>query len=101
MPPAHLTKLEYRVWRPLEDLQGPMAIRDMKSLLIRAEYHFRVNAEAIGIDPLTITTQIQWTGEAECRITFISATAEDVLARAWELAAKLIGLETERLTNPT
>ena len=71
----------------------------MNNELTMADYHFRRNAQDdFGIDPWNITTQIQWTGEAECQITFISDASEEVLSLAWKSAAALIGLQTERVT---
>lgn len=92
-----LTTLEYRVWRIVGELERPTAILDMKNYLTMADYHFRAYAENIGINPLTITTQIRWTGETECRVTFISDAPEELLASAWEPAVKLVGLRTERV----
>lgn len=95
--PADLTVFEYRVWRLQDELQNDTETLQMKSQVAMADYHFRVNAKDFGVDPSTITTQIHWTGDAECRFMIEAPAAEEVISLAWETAAVLIGLRTERV----
>jgi hypothetical protein len=93
-----ITKLEFHVWRPPDESRHD-EILQLKNQMTMADYHFRRNAQDdFGIDPLTITTQIRWIGEAECQITCISDASEEVLSLAWKSAVALIGLQTERVT---
>jgi hypothetical protein len=55
-----LTKLEYRVWRQADEHPE---IQQMKGQLSMADDRIRVDAERLGIDPLNISIQIDWTGE--------------------------------------
>ena len=89
-----VTKREYRVWRNEVDSDE---ILDLKHHLTLADYRMRANAEGLGIDPLTISTETNWTGEAECRFTIKAPAPEEALAAAWRLAAAHIGLRTERV----
>lgn len=96
--PANLTKLQYLVWQPAE-LNPGETMQQMKGKLSMAEYRFRINAERLGIDSGSISTQIEWTGELECRFTIGAPVAPEVpLSSAWQKAAELIGLRTEQVT---
>jgi hypothetical protein len=59
-------------------------ILQVKGQLAMADYHFRVNAGDVGIDPLKISTHIEWTGELECRIVIEAPAPAEALSTAWE-----------------
>ena len=92
------TKLEYRVWQQADESYRD-EILELKGRLSMADYRFRVNAEQGGIDPLSITTHIEWTGELECRFTMEAPAPEEALSMAWEKSVSLIGLRTELVTK--
>lgn len=96
--PIDVTKLEYRVWRQPE-LDPDDEITPMKGQMSVADFHFRLNAEESGIQPLSIATQIHWTGEAECRFMIEAPAPEEGLSMAWEKSVVLIGLQTELATK--
>jgi hypothetical protein len=95
--PANVTKLEYRVWRQVDEVHPGDDILQVKGQLSMADYHFRVNAGDAGIDPLSISTHIEWTGELECRFTIEAPASEEVLSAAWKKAVELMGLRTEQV----
>ena len=98
---AHLTKLEFRVWRPMDELHGSPAIIEMRRQLRMADYHFRESAQdGFDIDPLHISTRINWTGEAECLFIIEAPATEGAISLAWRSAVATIGLRTERITTP-
>ena len=94
-----LTKLEYHVWRQVEEVHRGDDVLQVKGQLSMADYHSRVNAGDAGIDPLNISTHIEWTGELECRFTIEADAPAEALSAAWEKSVAHIGLRTELVTK--
>jgi hypothetical protein len=90
-----ITKLWYRISRPIDEPRRQDAILQMKGQLSMADYHFRVNAERLGVDPLTVATRIEW-GEGKCYFVVEAHAAEETLALALDEAVRLIGLRSEQ-----
>jgi hypothetical protein len=70
----------------------------MKGMVTMADYHFRVNMERLGVDPLTITTRMHW-GDGECRIEIDAPASEETLSAALGDAVQLVGLRAERFSK--
>jgi hypothetical protein len=74
------------------------AVLQMKGHATMADYHFRVNAERLGVDLSTLITRIEWPEEkpGECRFMIEAPAAEETLSLALGEAVRLIGLRAER-----
>jgi hypothetical protein len=94
-----ITKLWYRISRPIDEPRRQDAILQMKGQLSIADYHFRVNVGRLGVDPLIVTTRIDW-GEGTCLFAIEAPAAEGTLAFALDEAVRLIGLRASRINAP-
>jgi hypothetical protein len=97
-PSAPITRLLYRVWRPVGDLPRGDAVLQLKGTVMMANYHFRRNVERIGIDLTSVTTRVHWDrgAEGECRLEIEAPASEETLSMALGDAVQLVGLRAER-----
>jgi hypothetical protein len=79
----------------MDPLRHGDPILQTKGMVAMTDYHFRVNAERLGISPLTITTREHW-GDGECRFEIEAPASEEVLSLALHQAVRLIGLRADR-----
>lgn len=70
-------------------------ILQMRGMVSMADYHFRVNVERMGVDPLTVSTRIEW-GEGTCRLAIEAPASAEALSLALHQAVRLIGLRADR-----
>ena len=74
------------------------AIWHMKSYVTMADYHFRVNAERLGVDVKHVTIRTLW-GDGEWRFVIEAPASEETLSLAWDKAVRLVGLQCERVAG--
>src|SRR5712664_847366 len=93
-PSPPITRLLYRVWRPVDASRRRDPIMQMKSMVMMANYHFRRNVERIGIDLKSVTTRVHWDkgDEGECRLEIEAPASEETLSMALGDAVQLVGL---------
>jgi hypothetical protein len=96
--PPQITRLLYRVWRPVDASRLRDPVVQMKGMVMMANYHFRRNVERIGIDLKSVTTRVHWDrhAEVECRIEIEAPASEETLSMALGEAVQLVGLRAER-----
>ena len=90
-----MTKLTYRIFPPSTKTDVSDPILQINSNVTMADYRFRVNAEQLGIDPMTIATRMQW-GDDECRFEIEADAPAATLSAAFADAVRSTGLYAER-----
>ena len=98
-PSPPITRLLYRVWRPVDEPRRDDAILQMRSMSAMADYHFRVNAERLGVNLGTLNTRIERPEgkPGEFRFMIEAPAPEETLSLALNEAVQLIGLRAERI----
>ena len=90
-----MIKLAYRIFPSPTKAHGGDPILQINSNVTMADYRFRVNAEQLGIDPMTIATRMQW-GDDECRFEIEADAPAATLSAAFADAVRSTGLYAER-----
>ena len=98
LPSSPITRLLYRIWRPVDASRDRDPIVQMKGMVMMANHHFRRNVERIGIDLKSVTTRVDWDrgAEVECRIEIEAPASEETLSKALDDAVQMVGLRAER-----
>ena len=90
-----MTILAYDLSPVSDHPRGYDPVAYLKGAVNMADYHFRVNAERLSVDPLTVTTKIEW-GPGTCRFAVEAPVPAEVLTAAVLPAMQLVGLRAEQ-----